>query len=476
MRGNGTAERRQLALTLLVAGTFFMENLDGTILATAAPRMATDLGVNSAAISVAITSYLLTLAILIPLSGWLTERFGARLIFPTAIAVFTVASVLCALSSNLPELVIMRVLQGVGGAMMVPVGRLVVLRATEKKELIRAIAWLTWPALAAPVIAPLAGGFITTYASWHWIFLINVPLGVVAFIAAIRLVPHEKRTMPERLDWLGLVLTCGGIGALIYLGSEVSGAAPSVIVVIVSAVVGFGLSGLAVHHLLRAKHPLLQLRALRVQTFRVTHAGGSLFRLSITAVPFLLPLLFQDALGWSPVQSGALVLFVFVGNLAIKPLTTPMLVRFGFRTVLLASSFAAAASIALVALVGGSTSLVLIAALLTFSGIARSVGFTAYNTIAFADIKQESMTEANTLASTIQQVAAGFGVAVGAVALSAGQAIYGSQAGLAPYRFAFVALAVLTLGATIEAWFISKDAADNLRPARVPRARSTPSR
>jgi MFS family permease len=207
----------------------------------------------------------------------------------------------------------------------------------------------------------------------------------------------------------------------------------------------------------------------------VTHAGGSLFRLAITAVPFLLPLLFQDALGWSPVQSGALVLFVFVGNLAIKPLTTPMLVRFGFRTVLLASSFAAAASIALVATFGGSTSLVLIAALLLFSGVARSVGFTAYNTIAFADIKPEAMTEANTLASTIQQVAAGFGVAVGAVALRAGQVIYGSQAGLAPYRFAFVALAVLTLGATVEAWFISKDAADNLRPARVPRTRPSTS-
>jgi EmrB/QacA subfamily drug resistance transporter len=476
MRGKSTAETRQLALTLLVAGTFFMENLDGTILATAAPRMATDLGVNSAAISVAITSYLLTLAVLIPLSGWLTERFGARLIFPAAIAVFTVASVLCALSNSLPELVIMRVLQGIGGAMMVPVGRLVVLRATEKKDLIRAIAWLTWPALAAPVIAPLAGGFITSYASWHWIFLINVPLGVVAFVAALRLVPHEDRKSPERLDWLGLVLTCGGIGALIYLGSELSGAGPSVVVVIVSAVVGFGLSGLAINHLLRAKHPLLDLRALRVQTFRVTHAGGSLFRLSITAVPFLLPLLFQDALGWSPVQSGALVLFVFVGNLAIKPLTTPMLVRFGFRTVLIASSFAAAASIALVATIGGSTSLVLIAALLLFSGVARSVGFTAYNTIAFADIKPKAMTEANTLASTIQQVAAGFGVAVGAVALSAGQAIYGSQAGLAPYRFAFVALAVLTLGATAEAWFISKDAADNLRPARVPRTRPSTGR
>jgi EmrB/QacA subfamily drug resistance transporter len=466
-----TPERRQLALTLLVAGTFFMENLDGTILSTAAPRMASSFGVNSAAISVTITAYLLTLAVLIPLSGWLTERFGARLVFPAAIAIFTISSILCALSTSLPELVVMRVLQGVGGAMMVPVGRLVVLRTTEKKDLIRAIALLTWPALAAPVIAPLAGGFITTYASWQWIFLINVPLGIIAFIAALRLVPHGQTDVPPRLDWLGLVLTCGGLGSLTWLGAEFAGNAPAPIVLIIAAAVGVLLTGLAILHLLRTKHPLLDLSALKTPTFRVTHAGGSLFRLTITAVPFLLPLLFQDALGWSPVLSGALVLFVFVGNLAIKPATTPLLVRFGFRTVLLASSFAAAASIALMALIGGATAYVLIAALLLFSGVARSVGFTAYNTIAFADIAPANMTSANTLASTIQQVAAGFGVAVGAAALRVGELVYGT--GLSAYRFAFVALAVITVGATVEALFLHRDAADELRvaKAKVPRGR-----
>ena len=199
-------------------------------------------------------------------------------------------------------------------------------------------------------------------------------------------------------------------------------------------------------------------------TFRVTHAGGSLFRLTITAVPFLLPLLFQDALGWSPVLSGVLVLFVFVGNLAIKPLTTPLLVRFGFRTVLLASSFAAAASIAMMALLGGATAYVLIAALLLFSGVARSVGFTAYNSIAFADIPPANMNAANTLASTIQQVAAGFGVAVGAAALRVGELAYGT--GIDAFRFAFIVLAVITVGATIEALFLHRDAADELRVVR----------
>lgn len=460
------ADKRQLAITLLVAGTFFMENLDGTILSTAAPSVARSLGVASPAISVAITAYLLTLAVLIPLSGWLTQRLGGRPVFVVAIAVFTIASILCAFSVSLPELVIMRVLQGVGGAMMVPVGRLMVLRVTEKKDLIRAFAWLTWPALAAPVVAPLIGGLITTYASWQWIFLINVPLGVIAFIAALRLIPKGREQAPAPLDWWGLVLTCGGLGALVYLGSLLSGAGSSLVEVLGFAIAGVVFTALAIWHLLRTAHPLLDLRTFRVETFRVTHAGGSLFRMTISAIPFLLPLLFQDAFGWSPVESGAVVLFVFVGNLAIKPVTTPLLVRFGFRPVLIYSSLGAAASMALMALIGSATPVLFIAALLLFSGVVRSIGFTGYNTIAFADIRPDAMTAANTVSSTIQQVAAGFGVTVGAVALRAGQLLDSSPASLTPYRVAFIVIAVLTLGATLEALRLDRRAGDNIRPAR----------
>src|ERR1700709_1355506 len=190
---------RQRNIALLVAGTFFMENLDGTILTTAAPSIGAAFGVASLSIGVATTAYLLTLAVLIPLSGWLTQRFGARRIFLTAIAVFTIASILCAVSQNLTELTVFRVLQGVGGALMVPVGRLAVLRITSKADLIRTVALLTWPALAAPVIAPLVGGLLTTYASWHWIFLINVPLGAVAFVVATRILPNEQRIAPPGL-------------------------------------------------------------------------------------------------------------------------------------------------------------------------------------------------------------------------------------------------------------------------------------
>ena len=458
-------DTRQRNIALLVAGTFFMENLDGTILTTAAPSIGKSLGVPSVAVGVTITAYLLTLAVLIPLSGWITRRFGSRRVFLVAIAVFTIASILCAVSTSLTELTIMRVLQGIGGAMMVPVGRLAVLRVTDRSDLIRAIALLTWPALVAPVIAPLAGGLITTYATWHWIFLINVPLGVIAFIAALRLIPMEPLEMPPRLDWIGLLLTCSGLGALVYLGSLFSEGSFGVLEIVVWAVGGFGMVGLAIAHQLRTRHPLLDLRALRIETFRLSHAGGSLFRLSVSAVPFLLPLLFQDVFGWSPVFSGAIVLFVFIGNIAIKPATTPLLRRFGFRTVIIGATTAAALSMALMSFIAASTPWWLVILLLTFSGIARSVGFTAYNTIAFADVKRVEMTDANTLASTLQQVAAGFGVAVGAAALRAGDLIVGGN-GAGSFQLAFAVLAVLTAAATVEALRLTATGGENIRPVR----------
>ena len=440
-----------------------MENLDGTILTTAAPSIGRSLGVPSVTVGITITAYLLTLAVLIPLSGWITRRLGSRRVFLAAIVIFTVASVLCSLSASLPELTIMRVLQGIGGAMMVPVGRLAVLRVTDKVDLIRAIALLTWPALVAPIVAPLAGGIITTYFTWHWIFLINVPLGIVAFIAAVRLIPAEARETPPPLDWIGLALTCTALGSLVYLGSLLAERDPGVLATIGWAVVGFGLVGFAIAHQLRSRHPLLDLRALRIETFRLSHAGGSLFRLTVNAVPFLLPLLFQDVFGYTPLLSGVLVLFVFVGNLAIKPATTPLLRRFGFRAVIVTASTASAMSMALMALLSSSTPVWLVIALLTVSGVARSAGFTAYNTIAFADVERAEMTDANTLSSTMQQVAAGFGVAVGAVALRLGDG-FATVSGA--FGFAFVVLAVLAALATVEAMLVSRTAGENIRPAR----------
>jgi EmrB/QacA subfamily drug resistance transporter len=442
-------------LALLVAGAFFMENLDGTIIATAAPRMAVSLGVHSVDINVTMTAYLLTLAVFIPISGWVADRVGARTVFAAAIALFTIASVLCASSTSLPELTGMRVLQGIGGAMMVPVGRLVVLRSTAKSDLIRAIAYLTWPALVAPILAPVLGGVFTTYASWRWIFVVNVPLGAIALLVAVRMVPNVRDGSRPPLDWWGFLLSGAGLALVVDGMEQVTGSRTKWPLVAATVVVGLLLCVAAVYHLRRREHPLLNLATMRVQTFRVTNLGGSFFRMAISAVPFLLPLMFQDAFGWGALKSGLMVIAVFVGNIGIKPWTTPILRRFGFRTVLISMGIAASASLIACGVLVAHTPLVLMAIALCASGVFRSMAFTAYNTITFADIEPDQMTGANTLASTIQQLTMGLGVAVGALALRAAAPISSwlglGESGSGPYHVAFMLVAVLPLLALIEA-------------------------
>ncbi|MDT7552713.1 MAG: hypothetical protein QOI16_1249, partial [Pseudonocardiales bacterium] len=308
-------------LALLVAGSYFMEILDGTVIAPAAPHIAADLGVAAVDINVAITAYVLTLAVLIPVSGWLADRFGARRVFLTAVAVFTLASVGCAAAVDLPMLVATRVLQGVGGAMMVPVGRLVVLRTTAKAQLVQAIAYLTWPALVAPVLAPAIGGALSTYASWRWIFVINVPLGVAAFVLARRLVPDIRAERPVALDRRGFALTAVGVAALVIGLESLGSATPRPVAVVVALGIAAAALVAAVFSLLRSPNPLLDLRILKIDTYRVTAAGGSVFRSIISAIPFLLALFFQLGLGWSAAQAGLVVIALFLGNVAIKPTT-----------------------------------------------------------------------------------------------------------------------------------------------------------
>jgi EmrB/QacA subfamily drug resistance transporter len=449
-------------VALLVAGAFFMENLDGTIIATAAPRMAGSLGVRPVDLNIVITAYLLTLSVFIPVSGWLADRFGARTVFGTAIAVFTVASGLCAISTSLGELTAVRVLQGIGGAMMVPVGRLVVLRKTTPAELIDAFAYLTWPALAAPVIAPALGGVLTTYASWRWIFVINLPLGVAALLVTARIVPNLPHVDRTPLDWQGFALTGVGLATLVTSLELVSARRVDWLDVGATGAVAVITIALAVRHLRRAEHPLVELASLRIPTFRVTALGGSFFRLAIGAVPFLLPLMFQDAFGWSPLKAGVLVVAVFVGNIGIKPLTGPLLRRFGFRTVLVHAALWGAVTIALCGVVTAHTPLPVIALILLAGGVFRSIGFTAYNTISFVDVAPEAIGDANTLATTIQQLTMGLGVVAGALALRAGGPIaklLGIAAGArGAFAIAFCLLGVVALLAVAESALLPRNA------------------
>ena len=445
-------------LALLVAGAFFMEILDATVIAPAAPHIAEDLGVAPVSVNVAITAYLLTLAVLIPISGWLTERYGARRVFTVALIVFTLASVGCAAAVNLPMLVGTRVLQGAGGALMVPVGRLVVIRTTAKTDLVRAIAYLTWPALTAPLIAPALGGILSTYATWRLIFLINVPLGVAALLLARRLVPDVRADEPRPLDRRGFLMVAAGTAALVAELETVAGPHPRWPLAITLLVVAAVTLVATTVHLLRAAHPLVDLSILRVRTYRATALGGSMFRAIITAIPFLLPLLFQLGFGWTAAQAGLVVIALFAGNIGIKPATTPLMRRFGIRTVMLGSIVASAACLAGIAFLGASTPLVVTLAVLLLSGVFRSTGFTTYNTSAFADVPPARMTSANTLMSTVQELGAGLGVALGALLVRLGGAF--TDDGQTPFRVAFLVLAALLVLPAIEAFRLPRSAGD----------------
>jgi EmrB/QacA subfamily drug resistance transporter len=438
-------------VAFLVAACFFMENLDGTIVVTAIPKISEAVSASPAATGLIVSAYLITLAVLIPLSGWMTSRFGGRRVFLAAICIFTVASLACALATSLGELVAFRIVQGVGGAMMVPVGRIVVFADAQKSQIVRLMSYIVWPGLLAPVLAPLVGGVITTYAGWRWLFLINIPLGIVALGCAWRLIHAEPAPSTPPLDRVGVLLTCTGLGALTYAAHLVSDAQPAW-----AGAAALGLAAgvvlvLAARHLLASDAPLVDLRTMQIRTFGAAVTGSAMFWLVVGAIPFLLPLLFQTVFGWSAIRSGAVILFLFVGNIAIKPATTQLLNRLGFRTTLLCATTALGLTTFAMALLGPQTPLPVIALLLLLSGVARSVGLTGYTTLGLSDVPPEQMRSANALAATVQQLFSGLGVAAATLALRAGQslqdALSQSSDGATAFRVAFMLLGLVALAA-----------------------------
>jgi MFS family permease len=382
----------------------------------------------------------------------MADRFGVRRVFVTAIAVFTIASIGCAASVSLPMLVGMRVLQGIGGAMMVPVGRLAVLRDSDKSDLVRAIALLTWPALTAPVIAPALGGAIATFASWRWIFLINIPIGIVGFLLALKLVQGEPAPSVRSLDWRSMLLIGLGIAAALIALEQIHVSGTPWQVVGVVGAVAVVLLGWAGRRLLRTDAPLVQLKVLREQTLRITVTAGSLYRMVITAVPFLLPLQFQFVFGWTPLSAGLMVAALFLGNLTIKPATTPLMRRFGIRNVLLVNGIASVGCFGLLMLLRPGLSIVVMAVILYVSGALRSIGFTAYNSLAFSGIEGDDLTHGNTLNASVQELAAGLGIAVAALLLSL----------LVSYPYVYLALGVLLAATLIETLRLPRDAGSHV--------------
>jgi EmrB/QacA subfamily drug resistance transporter len=453
---------RLTALVFLVAGTFFLENLDGTIITPALPVMARSFSVHPVDLNAGVSAYMLTLGVMIPLSGWVAERFGARRVFSFAIALFTLASVLCGLASTLPTFIAARILQGTGGALMVPVGRLVVLRSTPKDQLITAIATLTWPALVAPVLGPPLGGIIVDHAPWQWIFFLVVPLGIAAFFVSLSVTPDLKGHEMRPFDWASFLLTGGGLFGLMFAAESL--ARPQAPFVQASASVIFGALLLAagVVHLKRAEFPLLSLKPLSEPTFAVAIWGGTFFRMGVAAVPFLLPLMLQLAFGMSAFTSGLTLMAVFAGNIAMKSMTTPVLRRFGFRPVLVTNGVINALSIAACATFAKTSSEWLLCTVLFLGGMSRSMQFTAYSTLAFADISNEHMGSANALFSTAVQLGMGMGIAFGAIAWRAAQSFTPMSTPASAFHVAFLFVGAISAFGLWDSVKLSRTAGEHL--------------
>ncbi|MGB9118242.1 DHA2 family efflux MFS transporter permease subunit [Bradyrhizobium sp.] len=442
---------KERLIPLIVATALFMENMDSTVIATSLPAIAADIGTSPLTLKLAITSYLLSLAVFIPASGWTADRFGARLVFSGAVAVFMLGSIGCALSGSVTDFVIARILQGIGGAMMTPVGRLVLLRSIDKSALVNAMAWVTVPALVGPVIGPPLGGFITTYFSWHWIFLINIPIGLLGIFMALRYIDPIKSEDPERFDLYGMMLAGIGLAGIAF-GLSVAGLnlLPWSMVALLVTIGSISMT-LYVIHARRTASPVLDFGLLRLPTMRASILGGFLFRLGIGALPFLLPLLMQVGFGLSPFRSGLVTFASAVGAMGMKTLAARIIRTFGFRNMMTINAVVSSVFLGACALFTVTTPLLLIMIILVVGGFFRSLQFTAINTVAYAEIEPAQMSRATTLVSVNQQLALSAGVAVGAFSVESTMLMRHVQE-LSAEDFA-PAFLVVSIISAVSAWF-----------------------
>jgi len=459
-------------VSLIVASAMFMEQLDGTVLATALPSMARSFHADPLHMNVALTCYLLTLAMFIPASGRVADRFGSRTVFRAAIGLFTLGSIGCAQAPTLSFLVAARMLQGVGGAMMSPVGRLVMLRAVSKSELVNAMAWLMIPATIGPILGPPVGGFIVTYLSWHWIFYINVPIGIAGIILVTRYIEEMREPTRTRFDLLGLVLSGTALASLMFgieMASRGVGSARITLGLVGAGVVS---ASLYVWHARRCPQPMLDFRMMQIATFRMSVICGSLSRIAVGAMPFLLPMMLQLGFGLSAAQSGLITFVTSIGSLAMRLCAPRILRRLGFRNVLVWIGLVATLLLAASAAFRPSWPVIFIYVVLLLNGFFQSLQFMAYNTIAYADVPRPQMSTATSFYTTFQQMSLTLGIAISAAVLAVSEHLLGhTELALSDFSVAFLVVAAISLLAPLLSSRLDKSAGAELsghrdRPAK----------
>ncbi len=443
---------------LILAVALFMENMDSTVIATALPAIAADIGTSPIALKLALTSYLVSLAIFIPISSWMADRYGAKTVFRSAIGVFIVGSITCATAGSLTAFVLARFLQGMGGAMMTPVARLVLVRSTAKRDLVNAMAWLTMPALVGPLIGPPLGGFITTFMTWHWIFLINVPIGLAGIVLAGRYLPDIEARLRKRIDGRGFVLSAVAASGIVFGLSVASLPALPPVVGLIAVAIGAISGALYIRHARIHPAPILDLKLFANPVYRAAIVGGTVYRIGVGATPFLLPLLFQLGFGLTPFQSGMLTFASAGGALSMKLFAPATLRRAGFRTVLIGAALLGALLVAANALLTAYTPWLVIVALLFAAGFLRSLFFTSVNALAFAEVSEQEASQATAISAAAQQISVALGVALGGGILEASTWFTGHALTQEGFAAAFMIIAAIAASSALVFAGIPRDA------------------
>jgi len=462
--------RPSLLFPLIVASALFMEHVDTSALAVALPTIAEHFDRSPVDMRVVLTAYLLALAVTLPISGWMADRFGARLIFRLAIALFIFGSISCGFAGNIPALVIGRVVQGVGGAMMVPVGRLIILRSVPKSEVIQAFAWVTIPGLLGPIVGPIMGGFVTTFLDWHWVFWINIPFALFAFCFATLYIPDTGPEERRGFDFLGFTVLGAGLALIVAASTALGAGAVRPFLILVMFLGGLGL--LVLYCIASRSRPnaVIDLSLFSIKTFAIAALAGTLFRIGIGAIPFLLPSLLQLGLGMSAFKAGCIIFSSAAGALAMKFAAPGLLRRFGYKTVLVGNAAISGILVSSPAVFRDWTPVWFMICCLLLSGFFRSVSFTANNTLSYADVDKQRMSRATSAFAVIQQLSLGFGITMGALTLQ----FTGESSGLSEassYTPAFIITGLIAATSVIPYLFLARDAGSELS-GHKPRNRS----